>query len=136
MKKSEWAEEMAEVCGLGRFLLSCNVIDIEFANGQKLDVYLALTMEQRQRGLADLSTLDLDGMLFYYPQISYVPFIMKDMKMDLDIAFFNKDGKLLNVFTATAGSGPVVLGQPFTYVLECPAGSFPQSDLKVRGISG
>ena len=91
MIDKQWNQEMFELCELGQFLLSFNVIDIDFTNGEKIDVYLALTKEQRIRGLSNLSSLDVGGMLFCYDQPSYVPFSMAKMKMDLDIAWFDKN---------------------------------------------
>ena len=133
MTDTQWNNQMFELCELGQFLLSFNVIDIDFTNGEKIDVYLALTKEQRVRGLSNLSSLDVGGMLFCYDQPSYVPFSMAQMKMDLDIAWFDKNGIMIESGTFKAGDEtPKRIKQDFFYVLECPAGTMPNSDMVVR----
>ena len=113
-----------------RFLAGLNVIDINFASGHSLEVYVALDTHQKRRGLAGLDQIDADGMLFCYDTPTYSPFTMKDMKFDLDIAWYDSEGKLINHQIWVAGTKmPVVSHRPFSYVLEVPAGTLPISDL-------
>lgn len=127
-------EEMEKICRLGSFLRSCNVLPVSFKNGETIDVFIALTPEQRSQGLAGFSSLSADGMLFCYETPSYAPYTMQDMLFDLDIAFFSSDGTLISWSTEKAGSiAPVTCSQQYNYVLECPAGTFVQSSLVVRG---
>lgn len=117
-----------------RFLASLNVIDINFESGHSLEVYVALTPHEKRRGLANLESIDTDGMLFCYDAPTYSPFTMKDMKFDLDIAWFDSAGRLVGNQTWTAGSKlPVVCHRSFSYALEVPAGTLPISNLKING---
>lgn len=117
-----------------RFLAGLNVIDISFVSGHNLEVYVALDSHQKRRGLAGLDKIDADGMLFCYDAPTYSPFTMKDMKFNLDIAWYDSQGKLINNQTWTAGAKiPAVCHRSFSYVLEVPAGTLPISDLVLNG---
>jgi uncharacterized membrane protein (UPF0127 family) len=115
-----------------RFFADCDVIDISFNNGTSMEVYVAVSAEQRSRGLANISSLDLDGMLFYYQRPSYVPFTAEKMLMDIDVAWYDRAGTLLQQMTAEAGMGAMYCPKAFSYVLEAPVGSIPASDLKLE----
>lgn len=129
----DWQTQMDALCSTARFLSTCNVIDVAFANGERREVYVAISPEERQQGLAEVASLDLDGMLFFYATPSFVPFTMAKMMMDLDIAWYNESGELLKFGTFQAGSQePLFCSAAFSYVLEAPAGTLPKSNLKVR----
>jgi len=125
----DWLAELASLSV--RFL---DVITISFTNGASLDVYVPFNLKQRQLGLAGLQSLSgADGMLFVYDSPTYAPFSMIDMLFDLDVAWFDRSGKLLKKGSYKAGDpNPLVCHTAFSYVLECPAGTMPSSDLKVR----
>lgn len=133
MEEQSWTEEIQSVCETAAFLKHCDVIDISLSDGSDLEVYVAISQPQRQRGLSEVASLDLDGMLFFYSQPSYTPFTMEKMKIDLDIAWYDKSGKLLDHATYPAGhKNPIYVTQPFSYVLEAPAGTLPKADLEVK----
>jgi uncharacterized membrane protein (UPF0127 family) len=128
------AQSLKDISESYRFLAGLNVIDISFASGHSLEVYVAISSHEKRRGLAGLNTLDTDGMLFCYDTPTYSPFTMKDMKFNLDIAWFDDGGKLINNQFWTAGAKiPAVCYRSFSYVLEVPAGTLPVSDLKLNG---
>jgi uncharacterized membrane protein (UPF0127 family) len=117
-----------------RFLAGLNVIDIDFESGHSLEVYVALSPHEKKRGLAHLDSIDADGMLFCYDTPTYSPFTMRDMKFDLDIAWFDASGALIGNQTWVAGSKlPMVCHRSFSYALEVPAGTLPVSNLKIHG---
>lgn len=115
-----------------RYLHNCDVLDIAFVNGDSMEVYVAYTLEQRQRGLASLSSLDLEGMLFIFDEPSFAPFTASKMLMDIDIAWYDEHGGLLQFKTAVAGTAALYCPHPFSYVLEAPVGTIPSSNLKLR----
>lgn len=128
------AQVLNDISESYRFLAGLNVIDINFSSGHSLEVYVALNKHEKSRGLANLSSIDADGMLFCFDTPTYSPFTMKDMKFDLDIAWYDSEGKLINNQTWTAGAKiPAVCHRSFSYVLEVPAGTLPVSDLKLNG---
>jgi len=128
------AQVLNDISESYKFLAALNVIDINFASGHSLEVYVALEPHQKRRGLAGLDQIDADGMLFCYDASTYSPFTMKDMKFDLDIAWYDSEGKLIANQTWTAGSKmPAVCHRSFSYVLEVPAGTLPISDLNLNG---
>lgn len=62
------------------------------------DVYLALTYEQRRRGLMFVRELpETSGMLFVYRQRQILSIWMKNTYIPLDIVFFAADGRIVNI---------------------------------------
>lgn len=59
--------------------------------GEKYDVLLATTSEERSRGLMNRSTIGADGMLFVFPQSGAYTFWMKDVRFPLDIIWIEDD---------------------------------------------
>lgn len=133
MLTEEWSSQMHSITSSARFLANCDVLDIHFSDGDTWEVYVAATPDQRRRGLSEVSQLDLAGMLFVYEQPSYVPFVMKHMDMDLDIAWFDSKGTLLKKASFSRNySAPICCSQEFSYVLEAPIGTIPEANLVVR----
>jgi uncharacterized membrane protein (UPF0127 family) len=121
MDGTKWFTEMAKLQSSFAFLNTCNVIDITFANGEVWEVYVAASKEQRQRGLSEVSSLDLDGMLFCYDQPSFMPFHMKNMAMDLNMGWYDQSGQLVaSKWVAANHDLPLYCHVPFSYVLESP----------------
>lgn len=128
-----WQSEMADICETARLLSSCNVAEIEFDNGVFFEVYFAMSSEQRKKGLGWLQHLDLSGMLFCYDYPTVVPFTAKNVLMDLDIAWYNSSGSQLDKRTVKAGDvNPICSPGFFSYVLETPAGSLPDGNIRLR----
>ena len=134
LSKNEWEAQIDKVCALARFFTTCNVIDVSFESGHKMEVYVALSETQRSQGLSRVSEsqLPVDGMLFVFEKPSYAPFGMINMEMDLDIAWYDKSGKLIKFQTVPADYPvPICSPEPFSYVLEAPAGTLPRTNLKL-----
>lgn len=71
--------------------------------GVALRVEVANDPASRARGLMHRTELAADaGMLFVYPQPQILQFWMKNTPLDLDIGFFDAQGRLLNVSAMTA----------------------------------
>ena len=124
---------MAEICDKARTLLSCNVAEVEFDDGTFFEVYFAITPEQRKKGLAFMSELDLGGMLFCYDTPTYVPYSMRDTLINLDIAWYDEKGQLLQkggYFKQV--ESPITCPYPFSYVLETPVGKLPEGNIRLR----
>lgn len=127
-------EQLKEIANSYRFLSNLNVLDIQFTSGHSIDVLVAIDRKTRSRGLAGLNSIDVDGMLFLFEVATYIPFTMKDMLFDLDIAWYDKSGRLIQSGTFTAGDNrPLTCPEAFSYVLETPAGTLPISDLSLNG---
>jgi uncharacterized membrane protein (UPF0127 family) len=131
-----WDRKMSAVLESAKFLNKLNVIDIDFVNGSSLEVYVAMTKEDRSIGLSTLPYLDTDGMMFFYDQPSYNPFTVLDMGFDIDIAWYSRDGKCIKHGTFPAGmDSPIFSPKPYTYVVETLANNLPKSDLKVSNVA-
>ena len=96
------------------------------------DFYIASNDRQRKEGLAGLSTLDKAGMLFEYDDDVTHPFTMANMEFDLDIGFYDAEGRLIASKTSPSHSTePVRSPQPYRYVVEVPSGTVDLTKLDV-----
>ena len=121
---------MEEICARA-ILESCNVTDLQFTSGHRIEVRLALSKAQKTIGLSALSELDM-GMLFYYETPTYVPFTMRETAFDLDIGHYDGSGRLIQAGTHKAyDDNYVTCAQAFSYVLEMPAGTLPAGDFRI-----
>lgn len=126
------AVELARVTDKASYLQSLNVIDVNFMSGHSLELFVASSSSQKIRGLGNLEHIPTQGMLFYYPVSTYKPFTMKDMAFDLDIGWFDREGKLLDVQSHSAyDPRPIVTARKYNYVIEAISGMLPFSDLKL-----
>jgi len=97
------------------------------------DVDLALTNDQRYRGLAGRAYLDeAVGMLFMYPQAAPRAYCMRGCLIPLDIAFIDSDLRIVKIYTMTAefdrrGIVTYSSNAPAQYVLEVSAGGFARN---------
>lgn len=131
---NDWQQKMDALAESAKLLLNRNVIDLPFANGKVLEVYVAISPEERAVGLNDLSFIDLDGMLFVYHTPSYTPFTVASMMMDLDIGWYRSDGSLIQRKTYEAGyREPIYSPEPYSYVLETEAGGLDDTPLQLKG---
>jgi uncharacterized membrane protein (UPF0127 family) len=89
------------------------------------DIYLAMSPQQRSRGLMFVRHMpQFSGMLFVYAQASVLSIWMKDTYIPLDILFIRADGSIANIWTHAE---PLSLAsmrsiEPLNFVLELNAG--------------
>ena len=127
------SQELSRITDQASYLHSLNVVDVEFSSGHVLDLYVAARQSERIRGLANLESIDAAGMLFPYDSPTYKPFTMKDMLIDLDIAWYDRNGKMLDHKSYEAGyAQPVCCSAAFSYVVESPKGMLPIGDILLR----
>lgn len=127
----DWATSMEEICTRA-ILESCNVTDLQFTSGHRIEVRVALTKAQKVTGLSALRELDM-GMLFYYETPTYIPFTMAETAFDLDIGHYTHEGRLIKAGTHKAyDSSYVTCDRAFSYVLEMPAGTLPAGDFRIK----
>lgn len=113
-------------------------IPLFLPGGQKLDVELAVTPEEQERGLMHKMELPSDyGMLFIFEKEGVYQFWMKDTWVDLDILFIGKDKKINKIYRRVPRSYPDTLDSRVArvrglgrYVLELPAGAAKRYKLK------
>jgi uncharacterized membrane protein (UPF0127 family) len=133
---NNWEFKMDAAVKSARLLNQLNVIDVDFVNGSSLEVYVAMSKEEKSIGLSTIPYLDTDGMMFFYEKPSYNPFTVIDMGFDIDIAWYSRDGKCIKSGTFAAGThGALFSPKPYTYVIETLANNLPKSDLKVSNVS-
>lgn len=129
---SDFDAAMQQVSDLAQFFNSCNATDIEFSSGHMLEVYLAITPSERKQGLAALEYLDNDGMLFCYDEPTDIAFTMENTLIDLDIAWYDQDGNVIQTGSFKAGdTSPIFCPRPFSYVLETKTGALPSGNFKL-----
>jgi len=120
------------------FFNVCSLFSLEILIGSKcLYVEVADTEKLRQLGLQNKRELESSkGMLFIFPKPSYVSFWMKDTYIDLSIAFFNENRKLIQIekMPAFQLNQPLILyksSKPVKYALETNMGWFEKNDIKL-----
>jgi len=127
-----WNKKMQAAIDSERLLKNFNVIDLKFENGEILEVYVAITKEEKSIGLSTMPYLDIDGMMFFYDKPSFTPFTVMDMGFDIDIGWFDESGDLIKSATYKAGSkSPIFSPKAYTYVVETIVGNLPISKLKL-----
>jgi len=112
-------------------------IKIYFPNGKAVTAELAMTEEQRGRGLMFRLKLALDqGMLFVFEQEGPYSFWMKNTLIPLDMLWLDKDHKIVhiarNVPPCKADPCPSYApDRPGSFVLELTAGAADVYGLKL-----
>jgi len=96
------------------------------AGGKKISAELAVTHEERVRGLMHRHSLRLNsGMLFVFPALGWHCMWMKNTKVPLSAAFIDNEGKIVNIADMTPGSETFhCADRPVRYVLEMNKGWF------------
>ena len=85
-------------CALGS---STKYIRIYFPDGDSINAELAITVEQRIRGLMFREKLNFDqGMLFVFEEENIQSFWMKNCLIYLDIIWLDKDKRIIHMETA------------------------------------
>jgi uncharacterized membrane protein (UPF0127 family) len=105
--------------------------------GKRLTLELAQNSSDRAKGLMDRDGLMPDhGMLFIFSAPEPLSFWMKNVRMPLDIAFFDEKGRFLNTHTMAAES-PLLRQDklklypssgPALYAVEVEAGWYAKQD--------
>jgi len=100
--------------------------------GHTARVELALTNEERSRGLMFRESLDADaGMLFVFDRPGRYSFWMRNTLIPLSIAFINRDGIIVNIEEMEPLSEtPVSPRGIVLYVLEMNAGWFARKEIQ------
>lgn len=117
----------------GYFSMKTKTVTI---NGTKINVELAETPNQRNKGLSGRKELlDKQGMLFIYDEPNYYSFWMKDMLIPLDFIWIDQ-GKIVQINENVLPQDyqpPKSLApkQKVDKVLEVNAGTVKKYDLKV-----
>lgn len=127
---------LEEITSTARHLAGLNVMDISFYEDVTMEMYIAINSSEKMRGLAGISSLDVAGMLFVYPQPTLASFTMEGMEMDLDVAFYNEKGRMIHIGRYETGHLEPIHPwpqTPFSYVVEAPAGTLPPGDLRFNG---
>jgi uncharacterized membrane protein (UPF0127 family) len=129
---SDWFTEMQALVDSAAILRTADVIDITFEGEHTREVYVLINAHQREKGLAEVSCLDpdLDGILYYFPDSSYIPINLPRITEAVDLAWYDESGLLLKKVAYSEGSE--YCHSPFSYLLEAPSGSIPDSNLKVK----
>ena len=128
----------------GQERLETRELTIEGRYGSvSLSVELAITPEQRERGLMHRTELnDGEGMLFLFDRDQILSFWMKNTIIPLSIAYIASDGRIVEIFDLEPlNLNPVRSSRSVRYALEVPrnwferAGLGPGDRLDVRGLS-
>ena len=92
----------------------------------RFDVYLAMTAEQRARGLMFVEEMPpTTGMLFVYERDGYISMYMKNTYIPLDMVFARADGTVSSVVqnTEPLSLRTISANEPVRFVLELNAGT-------------
>lgn len=101
--------------------------------GERFDVELALTAEQRRQGLMFREQLgEREGMLFVFEEEQTVSFWMRDTPLPLSIAFIDARGMIVHIADMVPFSeAPVPSRFPVRYALEVNRGAFERAGVEV-----
>ena len=70
---------------------------VRLPGGQAVTCELAITLQERTRGLIGHAPLDRDeGLLFLFEHADYHPFWMKGMEYAIDIIWLNEEGRVVH----------------------------------------
>lgn len=133
-KKIAWArkDSLAVICALALLCVgivvpaSSQLVTVRVGGGS-VSAKVAITAEQQTKGLSGVASLAPDaGMLFAFKASGEHSFWMKDMRMNLDIVWFNADRQVIKIDkNVSPASYPQKLsaGGATRYVLEIASGA-------------
>lgn len=101
-------------------------------------VEIAESDEERAHGLQGRESLaPRSGMWFIFPETVQDEFWMKDTLVPLDIVFVGEDMKVVHIIENAVPGSTELLSSPvaYRYVLEIPAGSAEEYDIKVGDVA-
>jgi uncharacterized membrane protein (UPF0127 family) len=98
-----------------------------------IDAELAITAEERQRGLMFRESLaENQGMMFQFTQADHYCMWMKNTLIPLSIAFIDEHGKIINIEEMRANSEQTTCAKSKArYALEMNAGWYKQRQIMV-----
>lgn len=107
------------------------------ARKQMISLEIAKDLQSQQKGLSGRNSLDTNtGMLFVFPNATYQPFWMKDMKFPIDIIFL-QNKKVVTIFdhvpypVSQSSNLPIYKPeQPSDMVIELSAGKASSLGIK------
>ena len=112
-------------------------VKIYFSDGDSVTAELAVTREERERGLMYRKKLGFDqGMLFVFKEEGFHSFWMKNMFIPLDFIWLDKEKRIVhieqNVPPCKQDPCPVYTSKvPSMFFLELKAGSVEERNLKI-----
>lgn len=116
------------------YQLADYTMDTMTINGHKISVFLALNEPKRAEGLMHVLDKHLNmnrGMLFAFKDEAPRSFWMQNTKIDLDLAYIAKSGKVQSIHHMKALDEKPVPGKgPAMYVLEMKHGAFKTYGVK------
>lgn len=93
------------------------------------DVEVAMTDRARTKGLSGRSNIG-DGMIFFFPRPTVVPFTVAKMKVPIDIAWLDDQGRILGI-ARKLDPGSRFLARataiPYCSALEVPSGRLSEA---------
>ena len=101
-------------------------------NGRPLEVEIAKTRKQREKGLMFREELGWnEGMIFIFPEDQYLSFWMKDTSIPLSIAFLDERGVVVNILDMKPFSlDPVRSTGKCRYAIEANRGFFRDAGVR------
>jgi hypothetical protein len=117
--------------------ISKKFLKIYFSDGDSITAELAVTQEERERGLMFRKKLGFDqGMLFVFEEEGFHSFWMKNMFISLDFIWLDKEKRIVhikqNVPPCEQEPCPVYSSKvPSMFFLELKAGSVEKRNLKI-----
>jgi hypothetical protein len=112
-------------------------VKIYFSDGDSVTAELAVTQEERERGLMYRKKLGFDqGMLFIFKEEGFHSFWMKNMFIPLDFIWLDKEKRIIhieqNVPPCEKEPCPTYTSKlPAMFFLELKAGSVEKRNLKI-----
>ena len=122
---------------LGAQTTSKKFVKIYFTDGDSVTAELAVTQEERARGLMFRKKLEFDqGMLFVFSEEGFHSFWMKNMVIPLDFIWLDKEKRIVhierNVPPCKQEPCPTYTSKvPAMFFLELKAGSVEKRNLKI-----
>ncbi|MBI2560412.1 MAG: DUF192 domain-containing protein [Planctomycetes bacterium] len=100
---------------------------------KEIHVEVADTPEKQEKGLMSRDKLEKDhGMLFVFPEETYLSFWMKDTKIPLSIAFIKSDGWIAQIeYMKPYSLEPHNSEMRVKYALEMNDGWFKENNIKI-----
>ena len=123
------SEKIFKTLKIGEATLNIEVVDTNAKRTEGLS-----GKEARQNDPIGLGLGENEGMLFVFDTEGYYGFWMKDMKFPIDMAWFDKDKKIIHIENALSPETYPKVFSPSAsslYVLEVQAGFLGKNNIKI-----